>query len=41
MNGSALLLLIYLGIALTGESTLLNAGVEIAVTLAVIIAKNN
>lgn len=41
MNWSALLLLIYLGIALTGESTLLNAGVEIAATLAVILAKTN
>lgn len=41
MNWSALLLLIYLGIALTGESTLLNAGVEIAATLAVILAKSN
>ena len=41
MNWSALLLLIYLGIALTGESTLLNAGAEIAATLAVILAKTN
>lgn len=40
INWSAILLLLYLGIALTGESTLLNAGVEIAMTLAVIIAKN-
>lgn len=40
MNWSAILLLIYLCIALTGESTLLNAGVEFAVTLAVILAKN-
>lgn len=40
MNWSALLLLIYLSIALTGESTLLNAGVEIACVLAVIIAKD-
>ena len=40
INWSAILLLIYLCIALTGESTLLNAGVEFAVTLAVILAKN-
>ena len=40
INCSAILLLIYLCIALTGESTLLNAGVEFAVTLAVILAKN-
>ena len=41
MNWSALLLLIYLCIALTGESTLLNAGVEIAATLAVVLARRD
>lgn len=38
-NQSALLLLVYIGIALTGELTLVNAGVEIATTLAIILAK--